>query len=408
MGKPSRDDYKVYVIGAGSGRVDQLTGEARNAIGRCESFAGGGRLLGLVPAGARRHVIDHDLDAVRDFIRGELEHGDVGVLTSGDPGCFSILPRLAGDFSGRLVVLPGIAAVQQLAANLGEAWDGWELVSLHGRGAPGDIKLVTRPTVFFCDAANSPQAVAARLVEVGTTGRAVVGANLGSDDGQLWQGDLAAAVAINFPGNALLLVEPEPRGPVAAEVTGAAAPGIPDDLWLRHEGIPLSKSEVRAVLLAKARPVGRGVIWDVGSGTGSYGIECALLEPRARVFAFDKKPEACELIERNSARFGASIATVCGAAPESLTGLPRPDLAIIGGNDGRLEAIFARVLELLRPGGRLAVTAFLDATREAAHKLFAGSGLVDRQATRVAIARGKATQWEENNPVIIFTGDKEQ
>lgn len=403
------DMNKVYVVGTGSGDAGQLTGEARDAIAACASFAGGERLLALVPEGASRHVIRHDLGAVREFIRAELENGDVCVLTSGDPGCFSILPYLKEDFTGRLVVVPGIAALQSLAARLAESWTGWELVSLHGRKVEGagGMGRTMRPTVFFCDPMNSPQVVAMRLLEVGTTGDAVVGAALGGDGEQVWRGSLAEAAAGDYPGNALLLVYPESLSAVLGPETGAAAPGIPDDLWLRHEGIPLSRSEVRAVLLSKARPAGRGVIWDVGSGTGSYGIECALLEPGARVFAIDKKPEACGLIARNATRFGARVETVCGEAPACLADLPRPDLAIIGGNDGRLEEIFADVLKRLNPGGRLAVTAFLEATRKAAHGAFATSRLAGRQATRVTIARGKATQWEEQNPVIIFIGDKQ-
>jgi len=395
-------------VGAGSGGEDQLTEEAHRAISGCRSFAGGKRLLELAPAGAVTHVIDHDLEAARRFIADRLEQEDVCVLASGDPGCFSILPFLKRDFAGKLVVLPGISSVQLLAARVAEPWDGWKLVSLHGRPAPGGGLALEGPTVFFCDRVNTPERVARTLVEGGSVGRAVVGSRLGSGGEDVWEGTLEEASVAGFHDNSLLLVFPDGVMRAAAPADAdAAAPGIPDDLWLRGEGIPLSKSEVRAVLLSKARPADRGVIWDVGSGTGSYGIECSLLEPRARVIAIDRKPEACELIAANARRFGAAVETVCGEAPGCLAGLPHPDLAIIGGSDGRLDAIFAAVLESLNPGGRLVVTAFLEATRKAAHGLLAGSGLERRQATRVAIARGKATAWDEHNPVIIFTGDRE-
>lgn len=402
MAAAGKSEYRLYVVGAGSGQRSELTTAAAALIASCRSFAGGERLLELAPEGTEQHVIKHDLKAAKEFIAARLEQEDVCVLASGDPGCFSILASLKDDFAGRIEVLPGISAVQLLAARLSLAWDGWELTSFHGRPQPVGSLTLSRPTVFFCDAKNSPRRLAALLAAGGAGAKVVVGSSLGSDEEQLWQGSLAAAAETDFPGDSLLLVLPAAERPLAA-----AAPGIADDLWLRQEGVPLSRSEVRAVLLSKARPAGRAVIWDVGSGSGSYAIECALLEPRARVIAIDKKPEACALIARNAARFGAAVETVCGDAPQCFEGLPRPDLAIIGGNDGRLDQIFTATLERLQPGGRLAVTAFLEATRKAAHSLFAGSGLAQRQATRVAIARGKATEWEEQNPVIIFTGDKE-
>lgn len=349
-------------------------------------------------------MIGRDLDAARDFIAARLQEEDVCVLTSGDPGCFSILRYLSADFGDAIEVVPGIAAVQLLAARLREPWDGWDLVSFHGRNMTAAEVAATRPTVIFCDSSNNPGRVAAKLLAAQGDREAAVGADMGMQGERVWRGRLAEVAKQDFPGNALLLA-----GPLAADPVGAAAdaPGIPDELWLRQEGVPLSKSEVRAVLLAKAQPRGRGVIWDVGSGTGSYAIECALLEPAARVVAVEKKPEACTVIAANADRFGAAVEVVCDAAPGCLPRLTEPDLAIIGGNDGRLEAIFPVVLEALRPGGRLAVTALLERTRKAAHGLFAGSGLARRQATRVAVARGKATEWDEQNPVVIFTGDKE-
>jgi len=187
----------------------------------------------------------------------------------------------------------------------------------------------------------------------------------------------------------------------------ATAPGIPDELWIREKGVPLAKSEFRAVLLAKVQPAQRRVIWDVGAGTGSYSVECSLLAPQARVIAIDKNPVACSLVAENAARFGATVETVCALAPECFQNLPRPDLVIIGGNDGRLLEIFKKALQFINPGGRLAVTAVLKETKNAAHQAFAQSGLARRQAVRVAIARGEGHKWVENNPVILFIGDKE-
>lgn len=427
--------HTLHVVGVGPGMEGLLTEAARGVIGACRCFAGGRRLLELAPEGAETHAISSDLEATRRFIAANLERGDVCVLASGDPGCFSIMPFLEKKFTGCLNVVPGIASVQIMSARLRLPWQDWRLLSLHGR----DVELPplpdpAAPTVYFCDAYSSPQAIAASLPPALGGRLAVVGSNLGLPDERVWKGRLGDAVPLDFPGNSLMMVFPEMRRGVAASAeqtgrgvaadaeqirreaegygdgTGAApqvsAPGIPDDLWLRRESIPLSKSEVRAVLLSKAQPRGRRVIWDSGAGTGSYGIECSLLEPAARVYSLDKNPEACEVLAENARRFGAVVEAVCAEAPDCFTGLPAPDLVIIGGNDGRLEAIFKGALTSLAPGGRLVVTALLDETKRKAHGLFAASGLENRSATRVAISRGEAKDWVEQNPVIIFTGDK--
>jgi precorrin-6Y C5,15-methyltransferase (decarboxylating) len=420
----------LYIVGVGPGTEGLLTAEAREMIESCRYFVGGKRQLALAeqlaptpaadlapapapntapapasaPARAETHVIDADLVRARRFITDSLELGDVCVLASGDPGSFSILPFLNKAFSDRIQVAPGISSVQLLSARLRLPWHDWRLVSLHGRKkALVPLPDTGVPTVYFCDHASSPQAIAGGLPKVLSERHVVVGSSLGLPDEQVWKGSLADAALLDFPGNSLLLLFPEQEPSSAQSVS---APGIPDDAWLRCEGVPLSKSEVRAVLLAKAQPAGRRVIWDSGAGTGSYGIECALIEPAAYVYAIDKNPEACTVLADNARRFGAVVEPVNAEAPDAFTRLPRPDLVIIGGNDGRLEAIFRGALDALAPGGRIVVTALLEETKKKAHGLFAASGLENRAATRVAISRGEARQWVEHNPVIIFTGDK--
>lgn len=393
----------LYIVGVGPGTAGLLTGEARELIEGCRFFVGGRRQLALAPPRAETYAIDADLEGARRFIATGLERGDVCVLVSGDPGSFSILPFLNEAFSDCIHVAPGISSVQLLSARLRVPWHDWRLLSLHGRLRElVPLPDAAAPTVYFCDHPSSPQVIAGKLPTALAGRQAVVGSDLGLPVEQIWKGSLSDAALLDFPGNSLLLLFPE-QEPV---VQAVSAPGIPDEAWLRCGGVPLSKSEVRAVLLARAQPSGRRVIWDSGAGTGSYAIECALIEPGAYVYAIDKNPEACSVLADNARRFGAVVEPVCAEAPDCFAGLPRPDLVIIGGNDGRLEDIFRGALEVLVPGGRLVVTALLEETKKKAHGLFAASGLENRVATRVAISRGEAQQWVEQNPVIIFTGDK--
>lgn len=414
--------HKLFIVGAGTGGHESLTESARQVISRCRFIAAGERLLPLaqeLATGAETHAIGADLEAVRDFVAASLTDADVCVLTSGDPGCFSIMPFLKESFPQAAVVEPGISAAQLLAARLAVPWTSWKFVSRHGRG--GSIRgAAHETTLYFCDDINTPQAIAAELIRAAPDRPAVVAAYLGTESEEITRANLSDLAAGTFPGHALLLVTggkdkaatglkttaARGEGITTASET-ATAPGIPDGLWLRAPGVPLAKSEMRAVLLAKAQPAGRQVIWDIGAGTGSYGVECSLLAPQAQVIALERNPAACHLIGDNAARFGARVEVVCAEAPDGLETLATPDLVIIGGSGGLLGPIFKTALRALAPGGRILVTALLEETKSAAHKLFAESGLTGRAATRVSIARGKAHDWEEHNPVIIFTGDKE-
>lgn len=399
----------LYIVGTGPGTSDYLTAEARGIIGRCRFFAGGRRQLQIAPAGAETCVIGADLEAVRRFIEARLPEGDVCVLASGDPGCYSILTWLSRHFNGQISVSPGLSSVQLLAARLKTAWQDWRIESLHGRKA-WKVAPPVSATVYLCDSSNTPQALARMLLEEMSDCPAAVGAGLGTPDERLFEGSLFDVAAGQFPGHSLLLVLPdeEEASPPFREGPGESAPGIPDHLWRRREGVPLSKSEVRSVLLSLAQPSGRGVIWDVGAGSGSYAIECALLSPAARVIAIERRPEAAALITGNAGLFGAGVEVVIDDAPECFAGLPAPDLVIVGGSDGCLEEIFTAAVAVLNPGGRIVVTAVLKETAAVAPRLFANAGLTNRQTVRVAISRAEGEEWTDNNPVTIFTGDKSQ
>ena len=59
-------------------------------------------------------------------------------------------------------------------------------------------------------------------------------------------------------------------------------PAIPDDDFQRGE-VPMTKQEIRVVVMAHAMVQPTDIVWDIGSGTGSLSIESALRAPQGRV-----------------------------------------------------------------------------------------------------------------------------
>ncbi len=161
----------------------------------------------------------------------------------------------------------------------------------------------------------------------------------------------------------------------------------------------VTKSEVRAVALGKLALPADGVLWDVGAGSGSVAIECALLAPDLHVFAIERDPEDAGRIEENARHLGAAVTVVTGDAPEALADLPDPDRAFVGGGGlDVLDAVRAR----LAPGGRVVATyAALDRAAAAAERL---GHLVQIAASRGERLPDGGWRLAAANPVFVVWG----
>ncbi|MDT3699436.1 MAG: precorrin-6Y C5,15-methyltransferase (decarboxylating) subunit CbiT [Thermincola sp.] len=188
--------------------------------------------------------------------------------------------------------------------------------------------------------------------------------------------------------------------------------GIPDDLFIRAQ-VPMTKAEVRAVTIAKARLNDNDVIWDIGAGTGSISVEAALTAVTGTVYAVEKEPDAVELIRRNIELFGTGNIKVCpGTAPEKLYDLPEPDRVFIGGSGGNLAEIINYAYQKMTAGGRLVVNAVVLETLSTAVEAMKQAGLADLDISQVAVAKavevGKLHMFKSHNPVFIISGEKRQ
>ena len=135
-------------------------------------------------------------------------------------------------------------------------------------------------------------------------------------------------------------------------------PGIPDELFERLPGIPLTKKEVRLLILSALRLKEDSVIWDIGAGTGTISIEIALLCPQTKIIAIERDPDVVELIRQNCDRFGVkNIQVIEGNAPECLKDLPeKPDRIHIGGGKS-IKNILSAGWDLLPVEGRIVAIA---------------------------------------------------
>lgn len=187
--------------------------------------------------------------------------------------------------------------------------------------------------------------------------------------------------------------------------------GIPDSEFIRGD-IPMTKQEIRVLTLAKARISVDDTIIDIGAGTGSLSIEAGLLASRGRVIAIEREPEGIELIKANAVKFNAAnVVAVPGAAPEALAGLPDADVVLIGGSGGKLPEILACADRLLKPGGRLIVTAVTVETLSTALNIMRQRHEYTVEASCIQVTRiqqaGSSNMFKALNPIYIIACTKE-
>ena len=137
----------------------------------------------------------------------------------------------------------------------------------------------------------------------------------------------------------------------------ANTPGIPDDYFIRDE-VPMTKEEVRAVIISKLRLKKNQTAYDIGAGSGSVSIEMALALEKGTVYALERKKKALNLIKRNVKKFKLNNIKITEAeAPAGIDVLPEVDRVFIGGSGGQLAAILAAVDQKLKKSGRIVLTA---------------------------------------------------
>ena len=190
-----------------------------------------------------------------------------------------------------------------------------------------------------------------------------------------------------------------------------ATPGIPDHLFAQLPGIPISKREVRLLIIGALRLMPTTRLWDVGAGTGSIAIEAALLCPQGQIVAVERDKEVANLIRQNCDRFGLkNIQVFEGLAPDCLTSLPpAPDCIIIEGGRS-MKAIVQSAWEYLPSGGRIVVTTSTLETLYGISEAFAQLRVRNVEIVQPAInrleTRGNQQVFRAINPIFILSGEK--
>jgi precorrin-6B C5,15-methyltransferase / cobalt-precorrin-6B C5,C15-methyltransferase len=399
------EGWTVTVVGIGADGWDGLSPAARRAISGAEVLRGSARQLSLLPAEVDAERIPWPSPmalAVRELPTAHPGRRVV-VLASGDPMFSGIGTTLVRWFGAAAVdVVPHPSSVTLACSRMGWSVEETTVVSVVWKPLELLVPQVTpgRRLVVLGADTTTPGAVAARLTEWGYgASRVTALAQLGGVHERRFTG-----TAAEWPYR-----ETDPLVITAVEVVAdpgtvplSTVPGLPDDSY-RNDG-QLTKRDVRAVTLSRLAPLPGQLLWDVGAGAGSIGIEWMRVHPSCRAVAIESDAERAQRIRLNAARLGVpGLQVVRGSAPDALVDLPRPDAVFVGGG-ATAPLLLDTVWDALAPGGRLvvnAVTLQSEAVLADWHARWGGS------LTRLSVAQaepvGGFTGWRSTMPVTIWS-----
>ncbi len=386
----------IVVVGIGADGMPGLSETSRAELHRATVIYGGIRQLGLLDdtvVAARREWPSPMLPALQSLPAGADE--DIHVVASGDPllhGIGGTLIRLFGPAMVR--VLPHVSSVA-----LACAWMGWnvhdtEVISLVTAQPHTAVRRGGQAIVLSSNR-STPKALAVMLDAYGRGDSEVsVLEQLGGPRERRRDGT-ARAWAHDAP------LDVDDLNLVAVRyLPDERVSPLPDDVFA-HDG-QITKHGIRAVTLAALAPRPGELLWDVGAGSGSIGVEWCLSWPGCSAVAFERDERRRLNVGVNAAAFGVTI-DVRGDAPDKFDGAETPSAIFIGGGltqPGLLDAC----LENLSADGRLvanAVTAESEAILAQAYSRLGGQ--LRRFQHYQAEPLGDFTGWRPQYPVTQWT-----
>ena len=332
---------------------------------------------------------------------------DVVMAVSGDPLMYSLYRTICNDpisEGWEVDLIPGVGSLQMLGAAFGETMEEALIISVHGRAkTAGSIALAVaeNPKVFFlCSKEQGPAWLSQIMLDYHMDHVTVcAGANLSYEDELLESGTPEEMVQKEFPSLCVAMIKnPEPHQIVR--------PCFLSDEDFERDKTPMTKEEIRVLILHKMKLHPDDIVWDIGAGTGSVSIECARQVPFGTVHSVERNETAVKLIYKNKEKFSADNLFIYeGDAAKTACTLPEPDKVFIGGSGKELSQILETIAAFPKKI-KVVISAVTIETITEANELL-GKYDTDFDVIQATVGRGRKIGnyhiMDTNNPVMIFT-----
>ena len=368
--------YKLSIVGIGPGSMEYVNAKARKLISDADIIvAGSDRMLELSDEIRKEEKKCKEYASFKsyktidiiNFIKEKFENSQDSsavVLMSGDTGFYSGTQSLYKHIEAMaknsenilhkvdMQIVPSISSISYLASRYNISWHDMKIVSLHGRTGYLAHELKTNKKVFVISSGGMETSdIISELIDKGFEDCDIyIGENMSYPEEVLSHGKVADFKEHKFLELCSMIIINQNATPMHMTL------GIEDDEFIRDK-VPMTKSEIRALSVAKLGLSSEDICYDVGAGTGSVSIEMAMNVPKGKVYAIEKKTIAADLIYKNIEKFGLdNVEVIKGEASVSMEEIEAPDAVFIGGTTGKLRDILKIVFEK-NPKVRVVVTA---------------------------------------------------
>jgi len=371
-----------YVIGVLDNAMQGLTPEVQEKIRQADQIIGATRTIKLFKNDFKEDVEIIDLSGnmmqLPDLIRNGLKNNrQIIVLAIGDPLCHGIGSFLINNLNKtQIAVLPNISIMQLAFAHLGEAWQDVKICSVHNKDsgewivysgaqynshsnfnhALYDLLYAVRHNnllAVYTSAENSVQRIARMLLAEGLAENYELSVfeHLLQEGEKISLNQDATTVAKgNYACLNLLIIKRKKNH------KNRLLLGYPDNFYAQIENgkSHITRRDIRAVVLAKMQLSCYSIVWDIGAGCGSVGLEAASICPQGYVHAIEKNIAELPLIAQNKQNMQLiNYSAVCAQAPDKMNDWSAPDAVFIGGSTGQLKVLIQLVIKRLKADGTL-------------------------------------------------------
>ena len=362
----------IDVIGIDAYGLEKLSPSLIKIITSAEAIAGPERILELLPNWWTQRKLTKSLP---NLIQSEKTNNLISllqkqssktvVLASGDPLWFGIGRLLLENFSpNELSFHPSPTSLQLAFSRIGRTWQDSSWISIHGRDPyPLAEKLQQRPDALTI--LPDQNRGGAKEIQIFLRASGL------EQDYSFWifeqLGHPEERIQRIFPGNKIdnelnplhivVLIKEKPQSLKESEIPLF---GIEDGIFFQYKDRPglMTKREVRVQILAELELKGEGIVWDIGAGIGTIGLEALRINPKLKLIAVDKRIGSKELIKKNSDLLGVKPELIIESDALSILTkniLPKrlmnPDRVILGGGGSERVSLLKKILSHLNPEG---------------------------------------------------------
>lgn len=347
----------ISIVGLGMGSIDSLTIESAKKIENASFIIGAKRMLEICLNMASKEVktyISYKPTDILDYIYEKAGEEDKIVLVmSGDTGFYSGSIKLKKEFeeytkkgyfeeNSKLEICAGISSFSYMCAKFGIDYTDMKILSVHGRDENlnelfDSIKF-NKKTFALSSGDRQINDILAHLVEneLGEV-EVLVAENMSSKNERYFRNKASELVNEKFDKiSSLIFINEKAKDKRVLF-------GIDDEEFLRDK-VPMTKSDIRALAMAKLELSEAAICYDIGAGSGSCSIEMGRFASKGKVYAIEHKKIACDLIEKNIKKFSLkNIEVIFGEVSEKIEDIEAPSHVFIGGSGGDLKLIVDKI-----------------------------------------------------------------